>query len=234
MPSAVSDQGPRVFFRECSGSAESLISLSIDLRASSWLGSALLLVAELPEKLLNFQKIEWSWKPEWNWISPRNSAGVPCALLSRNPVFGLQRNANASTGRAPTSSPSSSSRHGPWSAGPSVRPSCGLRVLPSCVLPCLQSWMCLPRITSFAAIASMIPCMRADVCSIVTGILVAGKPRIERNCVSNRCSQLERPYLVSSWSTPAPQLFDRSSRHHSLGPPVVSPARIRTSDPKRW
>jgi hypothetical protein len=50
MPSAVSDQGPRVFFRECSGSSESLISLSIDLRASSWLGSALLLDVELPEK----------------------------------------------------------------------------------------------------------------------------------------------------------------------------------------
>jgi hypothetical protein len=49
MPSAVSDHGPRVFFRECSGSAESLISLSIDLRASSWLGSALLLVAEFPD-----------------------------------------------------------------------------------------------------------------------------------------------------------------------------------------
>ena len=49
MPSAVSDHGPRVFFRACSGSAESLISLSIDLRASSWLGSALLLVAGVPE-----------------------------------------------------------------------------------------------------------------------------------------------------------------------------------------
>jgi hypothetical protein len=47
MPSAVSDHGPRVFFRACSGSAESLISLSIDLRASSWLGSALLLVPQI-------------------------------------------------------------------------------------------------------------------------------------------------------------------------------------------
>ena len=35
MPSAVSDHGPSVFFRECSGSSESRISLSIDLRASS-------------------------------------------------------------------------------------------------------------------------------------------------------------------------------------------------------
>lgn len=38
MPSAVSDHGPRLFFSECSGSSESLMSLSIDLRASSWLG----------------------------------------------------------------------------------------------------------------------------------------------------------------------------------------------------
>ena len=39
MPSAVSDQGPSVFFSACSGSSESWISLSIDLRASSWLAS---------------------------------------------------------------------------------------------------------------------------------------------------------------------------------------------------
>jgi hypothetical protein len=43
MPSAVSDHGPRVFFSRCSGSSESRMSLSIDLRASSWLGSAGLL-----------------------------------------------------------------------------------------------------------------------------------------------------------------------------------------------
>jgi len=35
MPSAVSDQGPSVFFRQCSGSSESLISLSMDLVANS-------------------------------------------------------------------------------------------------------------------------------------------------------------------------------------------------------
>src|ERR1700733_897596 len=35
MPSAVSDQGPSVFFRQCSGSSESLISLSIDLVANN-------------------------------------------------------------------------------------------------------------------------------------------------------------------------------------------------------
>src|SRR5580658_433243 len=43
MPSAVSDHGPRVFFKQRSGSSESRISLSIDLRASSWLGRAVLL-----------------------------------------------------------------------------------------------------------------------------------------------------------------------------------------------
>ncbi|MGO9324109.1 MAG: hypothetical protein ACLP07_06070 [Terracidiphilus sp.] len=43
MPSAVSDHGPRLFFSACSGSSESLMSLSIDLRAKNWLGSAGLL-----------------------------------------------------------------------------------------------------------------------------------------------------------------------------------------------
>jgi len=43
MPSAVSDHGPSVFFSACSGSVESLMSLSIDLRAKNWLGSAGLL-----------------------------------------------------------------------------------------------------------------------------------------------------------------------------------------------
>ena len=38
IPNAVSGHGPRLFFSECSGSSESLMSLSIDLRASSWLG----------------------------------------------------------------------------------------------------------------------------------------------------------------------------------------------------
>ncbi|MGA2907899.1 MAG: hypothetical protein ABSE36_09375 [Terracidiphilus sp.] len=43
MPSAVSDHGPSDFFSACSGSSESLMSLSIDLRAKNWLGSAGLL-----------------------------------------------------------------------------------------------------------------------------------------------------------------------------------------------
>ena len=43
MPRAVSDQGPSVFLSACSGSSESRMSLSMDLQASSWLGSAVLL-----------------------------------------------------------------------------------------------------------------------------------------------------------------------------------------------
>jgi hypothetical protein len=43
MPSAVSDHGPSDFFSACSGSSESLMSLSIDFRAKNWLGSAGLL-----------------------------------------------------------------------------------------------------------------------------------------------------------------------------------------------
>ena len=38
IPRAVSDQGPRLFLRAFSGASDSRISLSIDLRASSWLG----------------------------------------------------------------------------------------------------------------------------------------------------------------------------------------------------
>src|ERR1035437_9116514 len=37
IPSAVSDHGPRDFFKECPGSSESRINLSMDLRATSWL-----------------------------------------------------------------------------------------------------------------------------------------------------------------------------------------------------
>jgi len=44
MPSAVSDQGPSVFFSAWPGSSDSRISLSMDLRATSWLGRAALLL----------------------------------------------------------------------------------------------------------------------------------------------------------------------------------------------
>jgi hypothetical protein len=46
MPSAVSDHGPRLFFSERPGSSDSRMSLSIDLRASSWLGSSVLLTSQ--------------------------------------------------------------------------------------------------------------------------------------------------------------------------------------------
>jgi hypothetical protein len=40
MPSAVSETGPRVFFRACSGSSDSAISLSMDLVAKICRASA--------------------------------------------------------------------------------------------------------------------------------------------------------------------------------------------------
>jgi len=49
MPSAVNDHGPSVFLSACSGSHESLISLSMDLRASSWLGRAVHLIRQVAE-----------------------------------------------------------------------------------------------------------------------------------------------------------------------------------------
>jgi hypothetical protein len=39
MPSEVSETGPSVFFRLCSGRSESEMSLSMDLVAKSWLAS---------------------------------------------------------------------------------------------------------------------------------------------------------------------------------------------------
>jgi len=49
MPRAVSDQGPSVFFSAWAGFSESLISLSMDLRASSWLGRAVHLIRQVAE-----------------------------------------------------------------------------------------------------------------------------------------------------------------------------------------
>ena len=42
MPSAVSDHGPSVFFRRCSGSSDSEISLSMDLQQKSWFARLML------------------------------------------------------------------------------------------------------------------------------------------------------------------------------------------------
>jgi hypothetical protein len=44
MPSAVSDHGPSDFFNANSGSIESASSLSMDLRATSWLSRSVLLI----------------------------------------------------------------------------------------------------------------------------------------------------------------------------------------------
>src|ERR1017187_3224052 len=69
MPSAVRDHGPRLFLSESSGSSDSLMSLSIDLRASSWLGRAVLL------------------KPPGAWICPRIlSEELAHRVLSQNTV----------------------------------------------------------------------------------------------------------------------------------------------------
>ena len=43
MPSAVRETGPRVFLSACSGRSDSEISLSMDLVAKIWRGSAVLL-----------------------------------------------------------------------------------------------------------------------------------------------------------------------------------------------
>ncbi len=64
MPSAVSDQGPRVFLSLCAGSCDSLMSLSIDLRASSWLAREnLLTVVSDQRSVLLRQDPSGSWAP---------------------------------------------------------------------------------------------------------------------------------------------------------------------------
>src|SRR5438876_1847117 len=50
MPSAVSDNGPSVFFSRCSGSCESEMSLSMDLVAKSWEGRSVSTLKKLPHK----------------------------------------------------------------------------------------------------------------------------------------------------------------------------------------
>src|SRR5262249_9946912 len=65
MPSAVRDHGPSDFFSACSGSSDSRMSLSMDLRASSWLGRVVFLD---PKGFLTAYRLllrggagEWSW-----------------------------------------------------------------------------------------------------------------------------------------------------------------------------
>jgi len=57
MPNAVSDQGPRVFLSAFSGCSDSRMSLSIDLRASSWLSSSVLLAPRAQLKRGDSHKI---------------------------------------------------------------------------------------------------------------------------------------------------------------------------------
>jgi len=60
MPRAVSDQGPSDFLSACSGSSDSRMSLSMDLQASSWLGSAVLLGADRPSEDEQFWRTDSS------------------------------------------------------------------------------------------------------------------------------------------------------------------------------
>jgi len=64
MPSAVSDHGPRVFRSAFSGSSESRISLSIDLRALSCLIRAVLLVFPLPAERIQFWMLGGYHRPK--------------------------------------------------------------------------------------------------------------------------------------------------------------------------
>jgi len=68
MPRAVSDQGPSDFLSACSGSSDSRISLSMDLRASSCLSRAVLLVLSLdfPAMKIAFAAV-YMWRNAfWN------------------------------------------------------------------------------------------------------------------------------------------------------------------------
>src|SRR5438045_6759873 len=49
IPSAVSDHGPRLFFRRCSGLSASAISLSIDLQQRSWLSEVRMVWLDSPK-----------------------------------------------------------------------------------------------------------------------------------------------------------------------------------------
>src|SRR5271168_5621542 len=91
IPSAVSDQGPRVFFRQFSGFSESRISLSIDLRHSSWLASGKLLALEIQCKKRGVPADDWREPLLYAYLRlawPRE-AFLSFALFSpRGPVLG--------------------------------------------------------------------------------------------------------------------------------------------------
>jgi hypothetical protein len=83
MPRAVRDQGQRDFLRECSGSSESRISLSMDLRASSWLGSAVLLILSIAGSREDFPRgsVQNAFAAVYRLRIPRWNT-FPCSLGS--------------------------------------------------------------------------------------------------------------------------------------------------------
>lgn len=137
IPSAVSDHGPRVFFKLFSGFSESRISLSIDLRLSSWLASGELLAREI----------------ELIVVRPTQTRGggsqgaAPCRLQAPNGHAMCATYAWIDRGM-PSSLWLSSSREAP-SGEPSAQPSCAPRASVSCVQSCLQPSWCLPYFFSF-------------------------------------------------------------------------------------
>jgi len=91
------------------------------------------------------------------------------------PMHRRRRLLSALTLREPVSSASSCFRRAVLYALPWGQPSCGRCVSLSCVPACLQSWWCLPRVTSFAAISSGFPAKRVSVTSMLTGIFAGEK-----------------------------------------------------------
>ncbi len=132
MPSAVKDHGPSVFFSACSGDSESRISLSMDLRASSWLARM-----NLP---FSIEKIQHTRRNPVSGIRiPHAGAGLKSLTPGRVTPPGANAAFNetsASIDRASVSSISSCCCRGGWSALPWEQPSCAPCALPSYVLPC--------------------------------------------------------------------------------------------------
>src|SRR5258707_15221257 len=69
MPSAVRDQGPRVFCRRCPGASDSEISLSIDLQQKSWLSE----VRTVAAGSVDAGSVDDGDK---TWLSPQSDSGM--------------------------------------------------------------------------------------------------------------------------------------------------------------
>lgn len=82
MPSAVSDHGPSVFLRQFSGFSESRISLSMDLRDSSWLARVKLLAYDFACRRL---LVESSLPNNTGPATPRQDWKKGSCLELRNP-----------------------------------------------------------------------------------------------------------------------------------------------------